>query len=210
MKNSMRNKVIELLKLLCDSVLPVVFWVSLIFGFDAPYVAVLTVISAIIHECGHYAAIYILSGRTNAPRGHSTGFRIKRTEALSYGKEIMIILAGPAVNIILFLILLPFGNSLSGYIRLFAFISLATGVSNLIPIEGYDGYGALKELFFAKDLHLCVKGLEAISFFISVLITFISLHMIDAIGEGYWIFGLFFFSMISKIANFGKYDIFEE
>ena len=210
MKSSLKHRIFDFLKLLCDSILPIIFWISLIFGFDVPYAAILTIISAIIHEGGHILAIYIISGKGIAPRGHSTGFRIKRTEALSYKEEIAILLSGPLANVTVFLISLLFGGAMSGYIRLFGLLNLATGLSNLLPIEGYDGYGALREFLSAWGKHSFIKALEILSFTVSVAITFIALHIIDRIGEGYWIFGLFFFTVISKIGNFGKYDIFEE
>ena len=39
-------------------VLSVVFWVLVIFGFDLPYVAVLTIAAALIHELAHLTAIF--------------------------------------------------------------------------------------------------------------------------------------------------------
>jgi hypothetical protein len=198
------------LRLLSESILPIIFWVSLIFGFDTPYVAVLTIISAVAHELGHCAAIYLLSGEIGRVRGHSSGLRIKRGEALAYKREIMILLAGPSVNLALFLILSLFGNAMAGYIRIFAFINLATGLSNLMPFEGYDGYGAICEALRSVGKNGAVKHLETFSFVISIGISFIALYLIERYGEGYWIFGLFFFTVLSKLVNLGKYDIFGE
>ena len=210
MKNSTRYRIIEVMRLLSESILPIIFWVSLIFGFDVPYVAVLTIISAILHEMGHCIAIYALTGRDGTVRGHSSGLRIRRTEALTYKKEIIILLSGAAVNIALYLIFLPFGNALDGYVRVFALVNLATGISNLLPLEGYDGYGAISEALRSFGRADLLKRLEIISFILSVSVTFLALYLIDRFGEGYWIFGLFFFTVLSKLVSFGKYDIFEE
>ena len=210
MKNSTRYRITEILELFANSILPMVFWISVMFGFDTPYFAVLTVISAIIHETGHFAAISIFSKDGGKIRGHSTGFRIKESSMLSYPKEIAILLAGPCMNILIFLLTLPLGNTLFGYVRTFGYINLATGISNLLPFEGYDGYGALATLFKAQGAMRAVKRMELMSFVFSIAVTFISLHLIDKLGEGYWIFGLFFFTMLSKLVFFGKYDIFEE
>ena len=204
-----RYRVIEILNLLSYSVLPILFWVSIIFGFDTPCIAILTIVAAILHELGHYLAIFCLSGGGQL-RGHSSGFRIKQQESLSYRKQIFVLLSGPLLNILIFFICLPFGDRLYGYIKLFGYINAATGVSNLLPLEGYDGYGALRELFryFARD-DLTFR-LEMFSFVMSICMTFISLYLIDRFSEGYWIFGLFFVAVLSKIANFGKYNIFEQ
>ena len=92
MKKHTKRRILKTLRLLADSVLPILFWLSLIFGFDAPYIAVLTVICAIAHELGHIAAIYLFTENAARITGHSSGFRIKRDSTLSYKKEIMILL----------------------------------------------------------------------------------------------------------------------
>lgn len=210
MKNLTRYRIIEIMELLSGSILPIIFWISLIFGFDSPYIAILTIISAVLHEIGHSVAISFISGGEVAIKGHTTGFRIKRSGMMTYKGEIAVLLSGPAVNLGIFILALPFGNLLSGYIRIFGYINLATGVSNLLPFEGYDGYGALVMLFRSRGKEYLTRRLEILSFILSVLVTFAALHLIDVFGEGYWIFGIFFFTVLSKLANFGKYDIFRE
>lgn len=210
MKGSLRLRIKEVLELLSGSVLPIIFWMSLIFGFDPPYIAILTIISALIHELGHILAIRFFTDKNCAIKGHASGFRITKGIPLSYKAEILILLAGPLSNILLFILLLPLGGRLHGYLRVFALITLATGLSNLLPVEGYDGYGALCELFKSIGHPHLIQRLEMLSFVLGTGITFLSLYMIDRFGEGYWLFGLFFFNTLSKIVNFGKYDIFEE
>ena len=210
MKNSTRYHIIEILELFTGSILPIIFWVSVIFGFDSPYIGILTIISAVIHEIGHGVAISCFSKGGGRLRGHSTGFRIKEKDILSYQKEILILLAGPCANLLLFLLTIPLSSALSGYLCIFGYINLATGISNLLPLEGYDGYNALHTFFRARGKNVLITNLETFSFIFSVLMTFIALYLIDRFGEGYWIFGLFFFTVLSKLINFGKYDIFEE
>ena len=210
MKNLTRYRIIEILKLIAGSVLPIIFWVSLIFGFDAPYIAILTISSAILHEIGHGVAISLFTDKRGSFRGHSTGFRITERDMLSYPEEIAVLLAGPFINVLTFFLTLPFGDAMHGYIRIMGYVNLATGLSNLLPIEGYDGYGALCMALKARGVPDVTKRLERVSFAFSVIITFASLHLIDVFGEGYWIFGLFFFAVLSKLINFAKYDVFEE
>ena len=210
MNTGNKKRIVEFLELLAGSVLPIIFWISVIFGFDVPYIAILTIISAVIHELGHYTAIAYFTRKNAKVRGHSSGLRIKRSGSLSYGKEIAILLAGPLMNILLFLSTVPLGGSFYGYAKIFGYINLATGLSNLLPFEGYDGYGALCEglKYFGKEE--CIRHLEALSFILGVGVTFVSLHLIDKFSEGYWIFGLFFFTTLSKLVKLGKYDIFEQ
>lgn len=210
MNTGKKKQITEFMELLADSILPIIFWISVIFGFDVPYVAILTIISAVIHEFGHYVAIACFTGKNARVHGHSSGLRIKRSGSLSYGKEIAILMAGPIMNILIFLSTIPLGASLDGYIKIFGYINLATGISNLLPFEGYDGYGAMCEGLKYCGKERYIRHLEAFSFILSVGVTFISLHLIDKFSEGYWIFGLFFFTILSKLVNFGKYDIFEQ
>lgn len=209
-KNSTQYRIIEICELLCGSVLPIVFWVSMIFGFDLTYIAVLTLTAAAIHELGHYTAIFIFSKKGDDLYVKPSGFRIKRSESLSYKKEILILLFGPFANILFFILSIISTRFFGDYIRTFGYINLATGISNLLPLEGYDGYGALKELFASHYRGDLISRLEILSFIFSIFLTFISLYLIDRLGEGYWIFGIFFCAMLSKLASFGKYDIFGE
>ena len=207
MKSLTRHRTVEFLELLAGSVLPIIFWVSVIFGFDTPCVAILTIIAAVIHELGHYLAIACFSAK-GILHGHSSGFRIKRQEMLSYTKEIAVLLAGPGMNIAFFAVCAFFADHFDGYIKLLGYINLVTGLSNLLPLEGYDGYGAIMELLHFLERDDLTRRLETFSFTVSVCLTFISLYLIDRFSEGYWIFGLFFVMTLSKLANFGKYDIF--
>lgn len=208
MRKQMRRHILSILELLSNSILPILFWTSLIFGFDTPYIAILTIICAILHEIGHYLLIIVFSNRHSALKPHTSGFRIKRAERLSYEKEIAILIGGPMVNLILAALTLPFGALAHGYIRTFGFINLITGISNLLPFEGYDGYGAIKELLLLNGKTDSVKRLAEFSFILSVVIIFLSLYFIERYGEGYWIFGLFFVTSLSKLLNFDKQNVF--
>ena len=193
---------------LSESILPLIFWVFLIFGFDVPYIAILTIISAMIHEFGHIAAIAYLCGRYEIPGGRLFGFRIKRKGQLSYRGEYAVLAAGPLVNLAVFALTFPFRASLGGYIGIFGFVNLATAVSNLIPVEGYDGYGIIEQMLSSKNLTRGLRILDTLSFLICVAATFISLYLIEKADSGYWIFAIFFAMMISKLKKYGKYDIF--
>lgn len=206
MKSITRYRIIEISELLSGSVLPIIFWVSLIFGFDTPYIAILTLVSAVMHEIGHTLAISLLEGGGTSIRGHASGLRIREGRLLNYSEEVAVLLGGPMMNILIFLLTLPFGDMMSGYVRILGYVNLATGISNLLPFEGYDGYGALAMIFRARGRERLIRHLEMCSFVLSILVTFAALHLIDLFGEGYWIFGLFFFTVLSKLVNFGKYD----
>ena len=208
MRNDFKRASIKFIKTLSESILPLIFWVFLIFGFDVPYIAILTIIAALIHEIGHISAIACLCGKYELPGGRLFGFRIKRGGATSYKGECLILAAGPLINLSVFLFTLPFSSRLGGYIGIFGFVNLATAVSNLIPVEGYDGYGILEQVLASKNWTNGLKLLDLSSFIISVLATFLSLYLIDKTDSGYWIFAIFFAMMISKLKKYGKYGVF--
>ena len=185
--------------------LPCIFWILIIFGFDAPYIAVMTILAAGIHELGHISAMLLFKNLSPIPSGHLSGFRIKNISSSSYLTELTVLAAGPLMNLATYLILLPFSCT-GGYLYLFSIINAATGLSNLLPAEGYDGYGILKELLEWHGRSTLI--LDRISFMISVFFTFFSLYMIGRYGTGYWIFCVFFLSLLLKMNKMIKLNIF--
>lgn len=182
--------------------LPILFWVLIIFGFDTTYVAILTISAAIIHEIGHIIAIVFLCKKEKTLCGDISGFRIK-TENLSYKEEIIVSLAGPSINLItaILFLLLPFPQGFKEYAYTFAILNFMTMASNLLPIENYDGYNALLAAF-SLMFKECTRGeriLQNLSFLFSAILCFFSLYLMLKIGEGYWIFALFFSLTLSRI-----------
>ena len=208
MKKGYADSIVGFLKTLAESILPLFFWIFLIFGFDIPYIAILTIISALIHEMGHITAILCLRGEYEIPTGRIFGFRIRRRDSLSYKSECILLAAGPIMNLAVFLVCFPFRTGLGGYIGMLGLINLATALSNLIPVEGYDGYGILEQILTSRNLMGGLRVLECTSFLFSVAASFISLYLIDKADAGYWIFAVFFAMMISKLKKYGKYDVF--
>ena len=86
-----------------------------------------------------------------------------------------------------------------------------TMLSNLLPIEGYDGYRAVSSAAALLELDptRTERTLSSLSFFFSVLVTFLSLYLILKIGEGYWIFGVFFTLTLSALAKRQNRAIYE-
>ena len=180
-------------------VLPIFFWLFLIFGFDEPSMALWTIIAAVIHESGHI--IYIISKkklRLNI-RGVLSGFRIKTAASLSYDEEIRMYLSGPLANLVFFVLFSILSCYLNKDFSFAAIINLATALSNLLPIDGYDGYHVLMTLIQKHDLFRLINSLSRISSAIIFLFAVFSLYFIDRQNGGYWIFLIFFSSMIKCI-----------
>ncbi len=197
-----------------EKFLPILFLGLIVFGFDKPYISILTLISALIHELGHfYAGKIVNSGTFSLPHAKITGFRIEQNKT-SYKSELVVALGGPCINLI-------FGSvcfiatlfiTPNEYLRVFGYINLLTMLSNLLLIEKYDGYRIvmciLNMLF--NDSTRSEIILSRISFFLSVIITFFSLFLILKFNEGYWIFVVFFSNIVFSIDAKQKHTIFKK
>lgn len=106
----------------------------------------LVVLAAVCHELGHFALLRLMGVRVEKLRLTAFGAELwADTRYLPYGQEILCTLAGPAVNLLLALIL----SRVSGD-YLLAGANLIQGVFNMLPLPGLDG---------GRALHLLVSWL---------------------------------------------------
>ena len=184
------------------SVLPYLFFVLMIFSFDEIWMAVLTVISAVIHEAGHVVALLAVGGEFSL-YGTVSGPRLRSGKMLSYKEELAVALSGPMLNIIVFIFLLLIKSE--GYIFIFALLNLITALSNLLCIQGYDGYRIMTcILILAGKERYCEIALFRISFLFSAILSFFSLYFISRFNSGYWSFFVFIFFLFKAVKNDGK------
>ena len=188
----------KLLKFL-ERLLPLAFFVFVVFAFDTPRLALFTLAAAVIHESGH-----VLFGASRKivhllPSPHPTGFRITPKRSISYKDELILLIGGPVSNIIVF-----FLSFFTFYITKkesffdFAFVNFLTAFANLLPIKGYDGYRITETAILIKkgDAFDKISHLSHLSFAFTAILTFLSLYLLLKLGEGYWIFALFFASTV--------------
>lgn len=102
--------------------------------------------AAALHEAGHLVVLRLVGGQieqfTLTPFGGE--LRIRRSEWLSYGREIASVLAGPGVNLVCALVLGRAAAELSwerGY--LLSGIHMLLALFNLLPLRQLDGGRAL-------------------------------------------------------------------
>ncbi|MBQ8302159.1 MAG: hypothetical protein IJX97_01250 [Clostridia bacterium] len=182
------------------TVLPSVFWCLVVLGFEDITAATATIISALIHECGHIFYIAYRKLPSGGIRSVLSGFRIRTASVTSYNDKIITYLAGPAANIAAFFAvtpLIPFDS----FFALLGVMNLATAISNLLPIEGYDGYGVLYTISEKNEWLNAMKALETVSTFLIFMLAILSLYLIDRYGGGYWLFAVFFSMMIKRIGK---------
>lgn len=73
--------------------------------------------------------------------------RTCNTAVCPNAKSAFVLMSGPAVNILMYILLTAFGASGS-----FAMVNLAAGVYNLLPFSCLDG-GALADIFVTGTIH---------------------------------------------------------
>ncbi|MBO5946360.1 MAG: hypothetical protein J6Q69_07120 [Clostridia bacterium] len=197
----------KLLRSLADKILPALFFISVMLAFDAPALAIMTVLCAALHEIGHLGAALMVSQRNlPLPRATVFGFKIDTGALLSYNEELFIALGGPLVNAALFLLLLPF--FFIEYIKILAVFNLFCALSNLIPIRGYDGFRILNTLLVRRDGGSdAARLLGQLSALLSGVGALVFLAFLMIFGEGYWIFTLFFAALMREIAKNTKNEI---
>jgi hypothetical protein len=194
-----KRKTVKILELLC-CILPTVFWGLVLFSFEEKFLAITTLLCALIHESGHLICIFLTRGRNLSLKGVINGFRITTQGVRSYDEEILIYLSGPLTNILAFGICLIMSFTISDEFMTIGIINLATALSNLIPIRGYDGYGAIRA-FIKKQgqSNVALNALSGISSALTFIFCLFSLYLIDRYGGGYWIFAVFFVSMLKEL-----------
>lgn len=182
-----------------EGTLTVFFWLLLIYGLDDPCLAGLTVVSAVIHECGHAAVLGWIGKGGSGAFGRLSGPRIGVSSLLSYNEDLAVLLGGAVTNFALAAASLPFLGLLEGYVGLFALFNLVTGVSSLLPVRGRDGYGVAEVILERRGSATGLRVLAGVSVVLTFCTCVLSLYLMERVGEGFWSFGVFFFSLLSEV-----------
>lgn len=103
----------------------------------------LAVVMAIVaHELGHFLMIRLFGGRFKKISISRLGLEMQTSGRLTYGQELLALLAGPLSNMALFFLFGLIGH-LADVFYLFGGAQLLLGAFNLLPICGLDGSSIL-------------------------------------------------------------------
>ena len=174
------------------------FWLCLLFALDAPYLAVFTLLSLVWHELFHVIAFWHLKKHARM-QTRLYGLRLFPVGTLSYKEERRIAAAGPiggGIGAILAFSLMPLAPE---FFLDFALCHLFTSLSNLLPIEGYDGYRILESTLAIHSLKCTDALARGISFVFSALLALLALFIFGILGAGLWASGAFLFALLSAI-----------
>jgi len=137
-------------------------------GDTLPLLAVFS--AAALHELGHIFAARLLGVRFSEFSLSLLGARLNtETKLMSYKAEIILAAAGPAVNILSFLMFFPgfatVGGAVGEFFSYFTAASAALGLLNLLPVTSFDGGRILHSLIsLIKDSETASKSLKILSF----------------------------------------------
>ncbi len=129
---------------------------------------IISFILSSLHEIGHilFMRLYKIPIKEVNITPSSVDI-VQETSSLNYKKELYILLAGPIMNLLLFLIF--FGIYLYSNVMIFKNIylqSLLIGFINLIPISTLDG-GRIFQIFLKR--HFDIREADRISFIVSII-----------------------------------------
>lgn len=124
----------------------------------------------LLHEAGHAAAVYLTGGRLSSLIFCGMGIKMipERSKIFPLKSEILVLLAGPAVNLSAFVL---FNSADSG--NFFALLNLCAAVFNLMPYKLLDG-GSVINLI--SEQTGCEKIVETILTAVRILIILITFY----------------------------------
>ena len=132
----------------------------------SPIVLAAVILAALCHEWGHYCVLRACGAKVEEIRISVYGAQIRLAThpILSYGREMLAALAGPAVNILLALLLTQWGVR-SELFYMLSGVQLVLGGFNLLSIRPLDGGNALwlalawgSDPVMADRVMRCIEG----------------------------------------------------
>ncbi len=139
--------------------------------------AIFGLLAAVLHELGHLGCMTLFGVPPREVRLNPFGIDIVEQDdsGRSYGKDSLIALAGPAINLLAWLTGWGIQQGLGADIGEWMLANLAIGLMNLMPVESLDGGQAL----YAA---LCIRWSEETSAKIVVAVSFVTLIPLATTG----------------------------
>ena len=139
--------------------------------------------AVLTHETGHYIAARFCGVKIEKVTLDVIGARMSLSgKLISYGEEILIASAGPAVNLALSALLFPHLPSL-------AVLSLVLGLLNLLPAPGFDGYRIIcSALSWRFGANVGARIINRLSFFSVLFLWLMSAYALLRYRQGFSLF----------------------
>ena len=164
------------------------FWLLVIAAaIVSPIQVVVSVLlAAALHECGHLAMLRLFRIPVEGLRLTALGAELYAdgTRRLSYGRELLVTLAGPAANLLCALIAGAFAKYLA-VLYVFAGANVVLCAYNLLPIQPLDGGRALylvTAFFFGPMVGDAAAAVVGTACALSLLVLGIYLSVVSGSG----------------------------
>lgn len=146
----------------------------LFYLFDKTGIFLWAAAAAILHEAGHILVLCLLNIEIESADIYLQGIKIKYKEKryLSYSKEILIALAGPAANILIFLLFSVIFKNIG--LNIFGYVNLFLAIFNLLPMEKLDGGRALRSLLLKRIEYVKAVTITEVISWITIIICIIA------------------------------------
>lgn len=146
--------------------------VAFLLASDRTGLALPTLFAVLIHEIGHLFAMWLLECSPKSIRLIPASVQITRSITTVYRNDILIALAGPVINILLFCVLyLNFITYKNTTVLYYAGINLIVALFNLMPVSGLDGGTVLFSIIAKKhDVNRAMLTLRIITLAIAVIL----------------------------------------
>ena len=145
--------------------LVILFWFTTILAFSGWEVFVPLVMATVIHECGHACMMACFDGRARMPRVGIFRFLFPGKSGRGYVQEGMIYLGGALFNLVFCALAVPFIFIYRACASAFMAANMMTAITNLLPMRGSDGYGAVRVVLdYTGASRAWYTGLRWVSF----------------------------------------------
>lgn len=111
---------------------------ALFILLSSPVLLAAILLAALCHELGHYLVLHLLKGNVKEIHITAFGVEMKVKKRVNYAGEFLTTLAGPAVNLLLALLLSRLGRCAEVF-YVFSGAQAMLGVFNLLPMQPLDG-----------------------------------------------------------------------
>ncbi|MBQ8407715.1 MAG: hypothetical protein IJY39_02490 [Clostridia bacterium] len=152
---------------------------------DRSGIALMTVLAAALHECGHLLAARLLHIPLQSMRLDLLGARLEvGGRAIGYGEEWLLAAAGPLASLLSSIVAAPLWGS-GRHAVIFSCASLLLGVLNLLPIRTLDG-GRMLESFLLchTSVRVAHAVLATLSFLFLFLLWAVAVYFLLRVGDG--------------------------
>jgi Zn-dependent protease len=150
-----------------------------------------TFLSIILHESGHLFAMYKTGCAPRKIKVIPASIQITNSHSTGYKNDAIIALAGPLVNLAVFVVFYPFKVD---FLREFSVVNLALFLFNLLAVKGLDG-GVILGSFLCRKYGVLVaeRVLKFVTFLLGfsvIFAAFLSVYF-GKINPSLFVFGVY-------------------